>query len=158
MREQRLRDFFEGKAPAAELARDVEGSTNASGLLSKVSIEDMAEPFTVSSAMAIRLCDAVLSGELPAADLRTIGFVLQASDKFEWDGDEDEVLAEVISDWSAPEINYPLTTDNVRRFRAWLAREEPYPARPPLADSGGNIISVTEKNAPRSLWNRIWRR
>ncbi len=158
MREQKLRDFFEGKASAAELARDVRGSTSTSGILSKVSIEDMAESFTVSSAMAMRLCDAVLSGDLPAADLRTIGFALRASDKFEWDGDEDDVLAEVISDWSAPEINYPLTTENVRRFRAWLAREEPYPARPPLADSGGNLISVTEKKRSRSLRDRIRRR
>ncbi|MGE5113965.1 MAG: hypothetical protein ACM3JB_24145 [Acidobacteriaceae bacterium] len=150
MREQKLRDFFEGKASATELARDVEGSTSTTGMFSKVSIEDMTEAFTVSSGMVVRLCDAVLSGDLPASDLRTIGFALQASDKFEWDGDEDEVLAEVISDWSAPEINYPLTADNVRKFRAWLAREEPYPVRPHLADHRGNVISVTEKKRSRS--------
>lgn len=125
MREQKLRDFFEGRASAAELARDVKDSTSTSGIFSKVSIEDMAEPFTVSSPMVVRLCDAVLNGELAAADLATIGFALVASDRFEWDGDEDEVLANVIGDWSAPEINYPLTIDNVKKFRGWLTREEP---------------------------------
>ncbi len=158
MREQKLRGFFERTVTSAELARDVEGSISTSGIVSKVCIEDMAEPFKVSSAMAVRLCDAVLSGKLPATDLQTIGFALVASDKFEWDGDEDEVLADVISDWSAPEVNYPLTIDNVRKFRAWLTREEPYPAKPPLADVDGSIISMTEKKATRSLFNRLRRR
>ncbi|MCA1592815.1 MAG: hypothetical protein LC754_09245 [Acidobacteria bacterium] len=151
MHEQTLRDFFDGAASAAELARDIEGSVSRSGIVSKVSIEDMTEVFTVSSAMAVRLCDAVLSGELPAADLQTIGFALLASDNFEWDGDTEEVLANVLSDWSAPEINYPLTTDYVRKFRRWLMREQPYPAKHPLATvEGGNIISVTEKKSRRS--------
>ena len=158
MREQKLCDFFEGRLSATELARDVKGSTSTSGIVSKVSIEDMAESFTVSSTMAVRLCDAVLNGELPAAELETIGFALLASDRFEWDGDEDEVLANVIGDWSAPEINYPLTIENVKKFRGWLTREEPYPAKPALADSDGNIISVTEKKVPRSLFSRLRRR
>jgi hypothetical protein len=158
MREQKLRDFFEGRASAAELARDVKGSTSISGIVSKVSIEDMAETFTVSSAMAVRLCDAVLNGELPADDLEAIGFALVASDRFEWDGDEDEVLADVIGDWSAPEINYPLTIDNVKKFRSWLTREEPYPSKPPLAAGDGEIISFTEKKASRSLLSRLKRR
>jgi hypothetical protein len=153
MREQMLRDFFEGRTSAAELAGDVKGSTSTSGILSKVSVEDMSEQFPVSSTMAVRLCDAVLSGELPAANLQTIGFVLIASDRFEWDGDKDEVLASVISDWATPEINYPLTIENVRKFRSWLTREEPYPTKPPLSKADGNasghVISITEKKVRR---------
>ena len=132
MHEEVLRDFFEGKITAAKLAADVAGSTDerAGKMVSKVFIADMDAEFTVTAAMAISLCDAVLNGELPADALRTIGFALMASDKFKWDGNEDEVLAEVIADWSAPEINYALTPENVARFSAWLTRTEPYPPKP----------------------------
>jgi hypothetical protein len=145
MRERVLRDFFEDKATAAELAQDVAGSiSQKSQKVSAVSIEDMGDEFTVTAAMLVRLCDVVLQGELEPDGLHSIGFALMASDAFFWDADEDDVLAEVIADWSCPEVNYPLTIENVKRFRAWLARSEPYPSKPPLK-AGGNIISVTEK-------------
>jgi len=145
MRERVLRDFFEGNATIAALAEDVAGSIcqNNQGI-SVVSIEDMDGKFTVTASMLIRLCDVVLGSELEPVALHTIGFSLIASDAFCWDADEDDVLAEVIADWSCPEVNYPLTLENVKRFRKWLTRSEPYPAKPPLK-AGGNIISVTEK-------------
>src|SRR6266700_942529 len=87
---------------------------------SRVRIEDMDESFTVTRPMLIAVCDAVVAGSLPPQELRTIGFALESSDKFEWDGDADELVADVIADWSCPEINYPLTVENVARFRAYL--------------------------------------
>jgi hypothetical protein len=145
MRERVLREFFEDKASVAELARDVAGSiSQKSPEISVVSIEDMDGEFTVTASMLVRLCDVVLSGELEPGALHSIGFALTASDTFCWDSDEDDVLAEVIADWSCPEVNYPLTIENVKCFRAWLTRSEPYPSKPPLR-AGGNIISVTEK-------------
>lgn len=147
MRERALRDFFEDKATTAERAGDVAGSISQKGQkISVVSIEDMDEEFTVTAAMLVRLCDVVLQGELVSDALHTIGLALMASDAFCWDGDEDDVLANVIADWSCPEVNYPLTLENVRRFRAWLTRSEPYPQKPPLK-KGGNIVSVTEKKS-----------
>jgi len=145
MRERVLRDFFEDKATAAELAEDVAGSISyKSQKVSVVSIEDMDGEFTVTAAMLIGLCDVVLQGELEPDALHSIGFALMASDAFCWDADEDDVLANVISDWSCPEGNYPLTLENVKRFRAWLTRSEPYPQKPALKKSG-NLVSVTEK-------------
>ncbi|HKU22585.1 MAG TPA: hypothetical protein VJQ50_16335 [Terriglobales bacterium] len=149
MHEQVLRDFFENKASATELRRDIDGSTKTHGAYSQVSIVDMDEEFTVTAAMAVRLCDVVLHGELPPEALKALGFALQASDKFCWDGDEDEVLANVISDWSCPDVNYPLTLENVERFRAWLLRIEPYPPKPPIRDTPWRITSVTEKKSAR---------
>ena len=149
MRERVLRDFFEDKATTAELARDVAGSISQKNhKLSVVSVEDMTEEFKVCAAMLVHLCDVVLQGELEPDALHAIGFALMASDTFCWDGDEDDVLANVIADWSCPEVNYPLTLENVRRFRAWLTRSEPYPQKPALK-KGGNIISVTEKKPLR---------
>ena len=145
MRERVLREFFENKATISELARDVAGSiSKKSPKLSVVSIEDMDGEFTVTAPMLVRLCDVVLGGELEPEALHSIGFALIASDAFCWDSDEDDVLAEVIADWSCPEVNLPLTIENVKRFRAWLTRCEPYPSKPPFR-GGGNIISVTEK-------------
>jgi hypothetical protein len=150
MRETALREFFEGKVTAAELARDVAGSTTCtSQTTTLVSIEDMDKEFVVSADMAVSLCDAVLRGDLPREALKTVGFALSASDKFCWDADGEEVLANVIADWSCPGINYSLNLENVERFRAWLTRSEPYPVKPALAKSGSNIISVTEKKPTR---------
>lgn len=149
MRERVLREFFEDKATAAELAQDVVGSIKQTSQRTfLVSIEDMDEEFTVSADMAVRLCDVVLRGELPPDALKAIGFALTASDKFCWNADDDDVLANVIADWSCPEVNYPLTLQNVEHFRAWLMRTEPYPAKPPLTKRG-NIVSVTEKRPIR---------
>ena len=156
MRELILRQFFEGTSSARELASDLLGSTRQSGSKIKItSIEDMDAQFRVTSEMAVRLCDAVLAGEIPAESLETVGFALQTSDKFEWDGDEDEALASVIADWSCPEVNYPLTIDNVRRFREWLLRSEPYPTNSNVPGlGGGNIITVTEKESSQPIWKK----
>ena len=147
MREQILRQFFQGKSSAAELAHDVSGSTRQSTpTISVTSVEDMTEDFQVTADMAVMLCDAVLAGDLPSESLRTIGFALEASDRFHWDGDVDEVLTSVIADWSCPEINYPLTIENVARFRAWLIRVEPYPPKgKPATKRANNVISIHEK-------------
>jgi hypothetical protein len=148
MRERILRQFFEGKSSGIELAQDVSGSTrHATPVISVTSVEDMDGDFLVTSEMAIRLCDAVLAGDLPADALRTIGFALEASDKFHWDGGEDEVLASVIADWSCPEINYPLTQENVARFRAWLMRIEDYPSKAKTSNGrrDSKVISFHKK-------------
>ncbi|HEY6302437.1 MAG TPA: hypothetical protein VIX14_05170 [Terriglobales bacterium] len=105
----------------------------------------MNKDFAVTADMAVRLCDAVLRGQLSPAALQAIGFALMASDKFGWDGDDEVVMA----DWSCPEVNYPLTFDNVQRFRAWLMRTETYPTKPPLTSDRGDLISVTEKKSLR---------
>jgi len=145
MRERLLRDFFEDKVTTAELAEDVAGSiSQKTDRVSVVSIEDMGESFAVNAAMLVRLCDVVLQGDLEPDALHVIGFALMSSDAFCWDADEDEVLANIIGDWSCPEVNYPLTLENVKRFRGWLTRSEPYPPKPPLKN-GGNIVAVTEK-------------
>jgi hypothetical protein len=128
LKEAILAQFFEGKITGAKLANDLDGSERRiSQTESIVKIEDMQEEFFVSREMAIRLCDAILRNELPPESLANIGFALIASDKFSWDFDD--VLGEIIFDWSAPEINYELTIENVGRFRGWLLGVEEYPAK-----------------------------
>lgn len=130
MREDILRRYFEQEISAAKLFEDLESSKEAiSSPVSEIQIEDMEQVFPIHPNMLIRLCDDVLNDILPAWCLEIIGFALMASDRFEWDGDEYEVMANVIADWSCPQINFPLTTDNVRRFKEWLAGTEAYPEK-----------------------------
>jgi hypothetical protein len=83
-----------------------------SGVATRTEIHDMADQFRVTRQMAVALCDAVLCGDLPTADLETIGFALVASDTFCWDDNDDEP-AETFWDWAAPEVNFALTLENV---------------------------------------------
>lgn len=129
MQEEVLRKFFEGQATAAELATDIAGSTKhyPGGIVATHSIQDMDAEHQVTRQNLISLCDAVLAGALPAQALGDIGFALVASDHFVWDAEEDELLGDVIYDWSCPQVNYPLTTENVLKFRACLLSELTYP-------------------------------
>jgi hypothetical protein len=108
-----------------------------------VRIEDMAGEFTVTREMLIALCDAVLTKELQPGVLETVGFALMASDRFTWDGEQ--ILGDVIADWSCPEINYPLNVESVRLFRAWLTEENPYPVKPDLPVVRAQVVSVRRK-------------
>src|ERR1051325_8085937 len=123
MHESVLRDYFAGKTGAAELRADLSGAVVATGPRSSSQhIQDMAADFELRPEHLIRLCDAVLSGELEPGNLQTLGFCLVASDHFSWDGDvpPGDVVAETVHDWSAPEINYRLTRDTARKFRQRL--------------------------------------
>ena len=139
MHESILRDFFLGRADPEALSRDIEESRalmSPPGVsYSKTSdgIVKMDSKFDLSRANLLTVCDAFLSGGLSAIDLEYIAFALIKSDGFNWDGDEDTTLAEIISDWAAPEINYPLNVENIQRCRRWLVGTETYPDRPMAA-------------------------
>lgn len=127
MHEQVLREYFSGSTSAAELRRDLEGAlVRTSAHVTRHPIVDMSDDFEVRPEHLIRVCDAVLAGELAPDALAAIGFCLVASDCFFWDGDtpEDERVANAAYDWSAPEVNYALTLTTVAKFRHRLATGE----------------------------------
>jgi hypothetical protein len=72
---------------------------------------------------------------------------LVASESFVWE--DEDIVGDVIHDWSCPEVNYPLTIDNVERFKRWLLKLELYPAKrlpaPPFKDE--RLVSRTEKKS-----------
>ena len=84
----------------------------------------MDSDFKISPQHLILICDAVLKGALPPALLEAVGFCLVASDHFYWDGDtsDGELVANTAYDWSAPEINHPLTLENVGKFKERLVK------------------------------------
>jgi hypothetical protein len=122
MQEEILRRFFEGDLDAALLAEDLVDSMVTSGNITKHPIEPMSKSFQVWPKHLTLICDAVLSGEIDPKHLQSIGFCIIASDNFEYDPDtsEGDLVDDIVSAWSVPEINYPLTAENVKKFREWL--------------------------------------
>ena len=111
-----LRGFISGEVAIDSLMRDLRDSvTQVSSLESAVEIEDMPESFLLSRRHVIMLCDAALSKMLTPEELTTVAFALMASDHFEW---EDEILSEVLSDWSSPEVNFPLNEGTLSMHRS----------------------------------------
>jgi hypothetical protein len=127
MNESVLREFFIGRATGRELAADLEDSLVRSTAQSTYHpIEDMDDEFQVRSEHLIRLCDAILAGEIDPWKLQPIGFCLIASDAFEWDGNTDDGnrVGHAVHNWSASEINYQLSLATVAKFRHRLATGE----------------------------------
>jgi hypothetical protein len=122
MHEEILRRFFQGELDAATLAEDLVGFMVTSANITKHPIEEMSKSFQVWPEHLTLLCDAVLSGEIDPKHLQSIGFCIIASDNFEYDPDtsEGDLVDDIVSAWSVPEINYPLTAENVKKFREWL--------------------------------------
>ena len=108
-----------------------------------IKIEDMASPFTIHREQLLLLCDAGVLGELPPDAITAIAFMLIASDHFEWDGDE--LISAVLSDWSAPEVNYPINPSTLRMYQRWLLGTETPPARPSQSSERGRLVSVRRK-------------
>jgi hypothetical protein len=123
MRESVLRDYFTEVADIAALRADlVDAVTMTAPTIRSHRIEDMNTDFELRPEHLVKLCDDILAGALEPEDLQPIGFCLAASDNFTWDGDTAPgvLVAETVYDWSAPEIQYPLTHDTVRKFRERL--------------------------------------
>jgi hypothetical protein len=146
MREEELRRYLMGEASVSQLAKDISGSlVKVDDLQSEIRIVDMQGSFSLQRDHVIRLCEAFLDRALTHEALNTIGFALQASDAFEW---EDEVISEVLADWSAPEVNFELNAETLNMHRDWLLGYGEPPVRKPidpLRRMNARLISVRTK-------------
>ena len=127
MHESTLKDYFLGVIDESRLNEDSEGSVVQTSFdVITHYVNPMDSDFQVEPAHLIKLCDAVLSGKLDVRHLELIGYCLVASDHFFWDEDSKagELVAETAYDWSSPEINYPLTSENIKKFRERLVTGE----------------------------------
>jgi hypothetical protein len=149
MREATLRDFFLGLAPVERVASEAAGATEQSGPSTrKIHVQDLeaGQEFEITAPMLVRLCDAVLRGELPGTSLEPISFAVIASDHLGW-AEGDDLVGRVLHAWASPEINWELTRANVQMFRGWLtgAIEPPPEARLDPNSAHGRLISTTMK-------------
>lgn len=123
MRETTLHNFFAGSGSIQELRSGLADVVGKSTLRTGANlISDLAHDFGITPQHLLKICDAFLLGELGAEEVKAAAFVLIGSDHFIWDTDspDGDLVGEVLFDWSAPEVNYPLTSDNVEKYRRGL--------------------------------------
>jgi hypothetical protein len=147
MREDTLRRFFLGETPATVLSDEVLRSiTRVDEVTSEIAVKDMPDEFNLTRQHLIALCDATFTTELEAEALIAIAFALLATDRFVW---EDDVMSEVLFDWSCPEVNFPIVPRTLEMHRRWLAGEETVPVKPPLPADQSNcrLVYVRRKAA-----------
>lgn len=148
--EEAIAACLSGELAPELLNRKAEGAVErVDDVRVNIHVREMRRDFVITSEMLIRLCVAALERQLSPVSLSAVAFAIIASDHFEW---HDELVGEVLHDWSSPDINYPLSRDNLERFRAWLSREEPYGEKPSLnisAADASKIISTTAKVSHR---------
>ncbi len=124
MKEELLKNFFEGIISIDDLRADLVGAvqSESQGTILRYPIVDMDEEYTVTCQHLISLCDAVLDNHLSPETLEPLGFCMMASDYFEWDSDTDDGdrVSLMLHYWSSPEINYPLNFENIKMFKEIL--------------------------------------
>ena len=123
MKESTLAQVLSGATDAAALRADLADVIGTDTLRTGDNmIPDLPRETVITGEHLILLCDMFLAGDLTAEHLRAIAFFLLASDHFTWDTEigDGAVIADVIADWSAPEINFALTKENVARYRVGL--------------------------------------
>jgi hypothetical protein len=151
IQENTIRRFFIGGLPPEALAIEASYSVaKIGGVDSEVMIEDMEEDFKVTRIHVLKLCDAGITHHLSAKALNAVAFALLASDRFELDSD-DEVMMEVLNEWSAPEVNYPLTSQTLLMHRRWLSGEPLPPAKRSAAALGSNGRLISRRRKVRVI-------
>jgi hypothetical protein len=117
--EPALRDFFEGRSEALAHAIELSGER---GDVSHYGIFPLEEKLIVIPDHLVRVCDSFLAGEVGPLHLEAIAFTLLASEWFDFDArtSEGALVSEVLNQWSAPEINLPITWENVCEWRSLL--------------------------------------
>lgn len=123
MQELTLQQFFEGQRNIQTLRQELAAAVESRGPnWTSQQIIPMGTDFTVTPQHLVLVCDAVLDDSLPPSLLEAVGFCLTASDRFYWDTDTPAgtLVANTVFDWAAPEVNYPLTKENVQKFKARL--------------------------------------
>ena len=127
MKEQVLRDYFDNNLTIDILVVDVKGSQKKTGHdVISVNVDKIAESgeYEIKREHLLRLCEETISGRLTTTDLNTIAFALVFSDYFTWnregETEDGQIVDTIIQDWDNPEIGYPLTMDNLFKWRVYL--------------------------------------
>ena len=124
MREQILKEYFDGTISADKLSDDLIATVEVKGSIAKHNIINFKSDtdFVVTSKHLIQLCKDVLNDKIKLADMETIAFSLRSSDFFTWDSDtiDGGRVDEVIFNWESPEINTPTTKNYVMVCATYL--------------------------------------
>lgn len=123
MKESILKDYFAGDVDACSLKVFLSEIAGVNQLRADTNLNlDLADDYPLTLQHMIRICDDYESGDLEVSNVTAIAFFLLGSDHFGWDSatPTGAVIAELISDWSTPEIDFPITRDNMAAIRRSL--------------------------------------
>jgi hypothetical protein len=117
MKESEIRGFLEGDLDPTFLCRVLEDDDAATQL-----VADLDETICLTSEEIRKLCDAHLTGGLPADGLQAVAGLILESDNFGWDegSAEGELVAEILWDWAMPDDEVPPSTASVQACRERL--------------------------------------
>lgn len=139
LKESDFRNYFEGKISAEsliekiqskEIERNIPEAPNppmtptTAKFICENGFHDFQEDFILKKSHLLRLCNDFLEDKISAWDLEDIAFILGACDRIYWSNksEEGELIAETMFHWSAPEINYPLTKEYIKRVKESLEK------------------------------------
>jgi hypothetical protein len=126
MKEKTLRDYLDKKVTVDILAADVKDSQKKTSYdVISVYVDKINETseYKITRDHLTKLLDDTISGRLTPTDLNTIAFALIGSEYFTWDED-DKIIEETIYDLDSPEIGFPLTIENLKRWKKYLETGE----------------------------------
>jgi hypothetical protein len=126
MKEKTLRDYLDNKGTVDILALDVRDSQKKTSYdVISVFVDKTNETgeYEITKDHLIKLLDDTITGRLTTTDLNTIAFALIGSEYFTWDKD-DKVIDDTIFELDNPDIGFPLTVENLRRWRNYLETGE----------------------------------
>jgi len=122
MKEKTLKDYLDNKVTVDILAADVTNSQKkASSDVISVYVDKINEigEYKITRGHLTRLLADTIAGRLTTTDLNTISFALIGSEYFSWD-ETDNVLEDTIYGLDNPDIGFPLTIENLRRWKTYL--------------------------------------
>jgi hypothetical protein len=122
MKEQVLIDYLQNKITVEILAADLKGSQKrTSHDVTRVYIDQLGEEtkFIIKREHLIRLCNEALAGNLNFEDLNTIAFTLLTTEYIQRE-EADEIMEEVLIAWDSPEIGFPFTVENMKKWKILL--------------------------------------
>ncbi|MDF2430930.1 MAG: hypothetical protein JWP44_561 [Mucilaginibacter sp.] len=121
MHEEVLRDYFDNKIPTDVLYMDVDSSEiKTSNDVITINVNQIVNgsEYRIDRNHLIKLCNDAIIGSIKSSHLTTIAYALICSEFFTWN--EDDIIATVIFDWDNPEISFPLTINNLEKWRSYL--------------------------------------
>jgi len=125
MTESILKEYFENKISSEFLSADLNGSikklTYDTSQISVVEMESDSE-FEIEQSHLNKILNDVLNGNLTFDNLKVIASGLMFSEYFTWDSDTEigNRIATIIVELDNTEINFPISTENLKLWKEYL--------------------------------------
>ena len=116
MREEILKDYFEGKINITDLFDDVIGTKVKIGAKeTSFYVTSMDDNFELNVNHIIKLLRDILKYKIEPQILETIALAIEASENMQYgEALKNDLMIKMLNEWAAPEINYELNIENVK--------------------------------------------